>query len=262
MSYVRTSPPASMTISTRSPFMNQTTPARPQIVPDLRFRGSGRARALPRDSPLLARSPLLRPESASTAGHDNRNDIREFLTARRERLTPQEAGLPDFGGRRRVKDLRREEVALLAGVSGSTTSDLSAADAVHSDIQTLVPGIDEVSSGRGDSTTHETVRHFRGQRTTGATAQGRRRRAALPRPPRADAMLHAGDPPVRTPDEQRDENRRVRMVTWAGSTRNRRGSPRRRRGEWREGWADLPSSSQTGDSRTCVGNGCCLVSVS
>ena len=48
---------------------------------------------------------------------DNRDDIREFLTSRRERLTPAEAGLPDFGGRRRVKGLRREEVALLAGMS-------------------------------------------------------------------------------------------------------------------------------------------------
>jgi hypothetical protein len=48
---------------------------------------------------------------------DYRDDLREFLTSRRERLTPQEAGLPDFGGRRRVKGLRREEVALLAGMS-------------------------------------------------------------------------------------------------------------------------------------------------
>ena len=48
---------------------------------------------------------------------DNRSDIREFLTSRRERLTPEQAGLPDFGGRRRVKGLRREEVALLAGMS-------------------------------------------------------------------------------------------------------------------------------------------------
>jgi transcriptional regulator with XRE-family HTH domain len=48
---------------------------------------------------------------------DNRSDMREFLTSRRDRLTPQEAGLPDFGGRRRVKGLRREEVALLAGMS-------------------------------------------------------------------------------------------------------------------------------------------------
>jgi len=48
---------------------------------------------------------------------DHREDIREFLISRRERLTPQQAGLPDFGGRRRVKGLRREEVALLAGMS-------------------------------------------------------------------------------------------------------------------------------------------------
>lgn len=44
-------------------------------------------------------------------------DIREFLTSRRARRSPIEAGLPDFGGRRRVPGLRREEVALLAGMS-------------------------------------------------------------------------------------------------------------------------------------------------
>jgi transcriptional regulator with XRE-family HTH domain len=44
-------------------------------------------------------------------------DIREFLISRRARRTPAEAGLPDFGGRRRVAGLRREEVALLAGMS-------------------------------------------------------------------------------------------------------------------------------------------------
>ena len=48
---------------------------------------------------------------------DTRGDIREFLTTRRARLTPAQAGLPDFGGRRRVPGLRREEVALLAGMS-------------------------------------------------------------------------------------------------------------------------------------------------
>jgi len=44
-------------------------------------------------------------------------DIREFLATRRARLTPADAGLPDYGGRRRVPGLRREEVALLAGMS-------------------------------------------------------------------------------------------------------------------------------------------------
>jgi transcriptional regulator with XRE-family HTH domain len=49
--------------------------------------------------------------------HDLRDDIREFLTTRRARLTPEQVGLPDFGGRRRVPGLRREEVALVAGMS-------------------------------------------------------------------------------------------------------------------------------------------------
>jgi transcriptional regulator with XRE-family HTH domain len=46
-----------------------------------------------------------------------RGEIRQFLTTRRARITPEQAGLPDYGGRRRVPGLRREEVALLAGIS-------------------------------------------------------------------------------------------------------------------------------------------------
>ncbi|MGK5556398.1 helix-turn-helix transcriptional regulator [Actinomadura kijaniata] len=41
----------------------------------------------------------------------------EFLKARRSRISPQEAGLPATTGRRRTPGLRREEVAMLAGVS-------------------------------------------------------------------------------------------------------------------------------------------------
>ena len=48
---------------------------------------------------------------------DAKKEIREFLTTRRARITPEQAGLPHFGSRRRVPGLRREEVALLAGVS-------------------------------------------------------------------------------------------------------------------------------------------------
>jgi hypothetical protein len=47
---------------------------------------------------------------------DLRSDIREFLSSRRARIAPEQAGLPAYGGNRRVKGLRREEVALLAGV--------------------------------------------------------------------------------------------------------------------------------------------------
>ena len=48
---------------------------------------------------------------------DNQAQVREFLLSRRERVSPAQAGLPAYGGHRRVKGLRREEVALLAGVS-------------------------------------------------------------------------------------------------------------------------------------------------
>ena len=47
---------------------------------------------------------------------DHNSDIAEFLTTRRAKITPEQAGLPTYG-RRRVKGLRREEVASLAGVS-------------------------------------------------------------------------------------------------------------------------------------------------
>ncbi|MEV8603827.1 helix-turn-helix transcriptional regulator [Streptomyces griseoviridis] len=44
-------------------------------------------------------------------------EVREFLSTRRARITPRQAGLPFHGGNRRVAGLRREEVALLAGMS-------------------------------------------------------------------------------------------------------------------------------------------------
>ncbi|MBT2548886.1 helix-turn-helix transcriptional regulator [Arthrobacter sp. ISL-65] len=47
---------------------------------------------------------------------DNRNEVRDFLTSRRAKLTPAQAGLPD-GGNRRVAGLRRGEVAMLADTS-------------------------------------------------------------------------------------------------------------------------------------------------
>jgi transcriptional regulator with XRE-family HTH domain len=47
----------------------------------------------------------------------NASEVREFLTTRRAKITPQRAGLPMYGRQRRVSGLRREEVALLAGIS-------------------------------------------------------------------------------------------------------------------------------------------------
>jgi transcriptional regulator with XRE-family HTH domain len=48
---------------------------------------------------------------------DHGHEMRDFLTSRRARITPEQAGLPAYGTNRRVAGLRREEVALLAGVS-------------------------------------------------------------------------------------------------------------------------------------------------
>jgi len=48
---------------------------------------------------------------------DTKREFREFLTSRRVRITPEQAGLRTYGDNRRVPGLRREEVALLAGVS-------------------------------------------------------------------------------------------------------------------------------------------------
>lgn len=45
------------------------------------------------------------------------NEVQQFLTALRARMTPEKAGLTLFGGERRVPGLLREEVAQLAGVS-------------------------------------------------------------------------------------------------------------------------------------------------
>ena len=48
---------------------------------------------------------------------EDRDGIREFLASRRAKITPEQAGLPVYGTNRRVEGLRREEVALLAGIS-------------------------------------------------------------------------------------------------------------------------------------------------
>lgn len=58
------------------------------------------------------------PTASGTYGRgvDNRDEVREFLTSRRAKITPEQAGLP-AGSRRRVPGLRRSEVAALADMS-------------------------------------------------------------------------------------------------------------------------------------------------
>ncbi len=53
----------------------------------------------------------------STNQHGRSEAARDFLVTRRAKISPEEAGLTLYGGNRRVHGLRREEVAILAGVS-------------------------------------------------------------------------------------------------------------------------------------------------
>ena len=66
---------------------------------------------------VLTGPPTMGATDVASVVVDNRNEIRQFLTSRRARITPEQAGLPVYGANRRVPGLRREEVALLAGVS-------------------------------------------------------------------------------------------------------------------------------------------------
>lgn len=60
---------------------------------------------------------MASPTPAAAPGR-RRDELRDFLRTRRARLTPADVGMPD-GGRRRTPGLRREEVAVLAGVGVS-----------------------------------------------------------------------------------------------------------------------------------------------
>lgn len=55
----------------------------------------------------------------------------EFLRARRARVRPEDVGLPELPGRRRVAGLRREELSQLAGVSVSYYTRLEQGQSVH-----------------------------------------------------------------------------------------------------------------------------------
>ena len=69
--------------------------------------------------PLVARTdrapqPAQKTAYASTV--EIKTEIRDFLTSRRARITPEDVGITSFG-QRRVPGLRRQEVATLAGLS-------------------------------------------------------------------------------------------------------------------------------------------------
>lgn len=118
---------------------------------------------------------------------DAKSEIRDFLTSRRARLTPDRAGLRTFGGgARRVPGLRREEVALLAGVSVDYYTRLERGNlggASESVLQSLARALqlDDV----------ERAHLFDLARAAGRPTQGRRRRTEERIRPTVQLMLDA-----------------------------------------------------------------------
>src|SRR4051794_6970089 len=70
-------------------------------------------------------------------GMDGRRQLGEFLRTRRARLRPEDVGLVPYGDRRRVPGLRREELALLAGVSASYYSRLERGHSLNASPEVL-----------------------------------------------------------------------------------------------------------------------------
>jgi transcriptional regulator with XRE-family HTH domain len=82
---------------------------------------------------MVTPQTLDRPPRTSTS---RRAELARFLRARRERLTPQEVGLPP-GPRRRTPGLRREELALLAGVGITWYTWLEQGRPINASVQVL-----------------------------------------------------------------------------------------------------------------------------
>src|SRR4051794_29153459 len=122
-----------------------------------------------------AGSPRLRPRALRSARMDTRSEIREFLTSRRARITPEQAGLPSYGARR-VPGLRREEVAVLAGVSVPYYTRLE-----RGDMSGVSEGVLEALARALELDEAERVHLFDLARAAHPTGAPKRRRA--PKPP-------------------------------------------------------------------------------
>src|SRR6266542_4394913 len=122
---------------------------------------------------------------------DRRTEIRDFLTSRRARITPEQAGLKvsPLAGARRVAGLRREEVALLAGVSVPYYTRLERGDARGATDAVL----DAISRALllDDAERAHLFDLVRAANATAAAAQATRRPARQPVRPELRNMLEA-----------------------------------------------------------------------
>ena len=81
-------------------------------------------------------APAAPSSRAAADGHPRRAELAAFLRSRRERVTPEQAGLPP-GRRRRTPGLRREEVAQLAGVGVTWYTWLEQGRSINASVQVL-----------------------------------------------------------------------------------------------------------------------------
>jgi transcriptional regulator with XRE-family HTH domain len=106
---------------------------------------------------------------------ETKKEIQEFLTSRRAALTPEQAGLPTYGARR-VPGLRREEVAVLAGVSVPYYTRLE-----RGDLSGVSDGVLEALAGALQLDDAERVHLFDLARAAHPIGAPRRRRSPKPR---------------------------------------------------------------------------------
>ncbi|MET8170504.1 helix-turn-helix transcriptional regulator [Streptomyces sp. NPDC005329] len=120
--------------------------------------------------------------------------IGEFLRTRRERITPEQAGLPPSLTRRRVAGLRREEVALLAGVSPDYYQRLEQGRTAQVSDQVL-DAVAQALSLSDVETEH--LRNLARPRRTGAKAGAAQRASrAVPDEPLVRLLEAMGDAPA------------------------------------------------------------------
>ncbi len=96
--------------------------------------GRGRLEGGPEASGTVERRLESGPEASGKT--ERRNELAAFLRSRRERITPEDVGLPG-GHRRRTAGLRREEVAQLAGVGVTWYTWLEQGRPIRASVQVL-----------------------------------------------------------------------------------------------------------------------------
>ena len=114
-----------------------------------------------------------------------RSEIREFLTSRRAKITPEQAGLTAYGPRR-VPGLRREEVAVLAGVSVPYYTRLE-----RGDLSGVSEGVLDALARALQLDDAERAHLFDLARAAGPTAKRRRRSAPKQIRPGVQRLLDA-----------------------------------------------------------------------